>query len=179
MSVTTVWDTVIPGDVYRRLCKVKVLICDVDGVLSDGVMYTDTGVVYKRFDTKDGAGMKELREAGIGLAIITGRNDPCTNHRLEKLGLNPNDIYSNQENKQAAYEAILKEKNVQPHEVAYIGDMMSDWQIMKQVGVSWAPKDAHGFVLKNADIIGSRNGGYGAVAELCDTLIRAVVTCSI
>ena len=152
--------------------QIKLLICDVDGVFSDGRIYLgNNGEELKAFNTRDGYGIKALQEAGVDVAVITGRHSALVEQRMKSLKVKH--IYMGQENKIAAYETLLQNLNLSPEQVAFIGDDSPDLKVMKKVGLSISVPDGHPFVKMNADFITTLNGGFGAVREVCDLLLIA------
>lgn len=157
---------------YRQAEKIKLLICDVDGVFSDGRIYLgNQGEELKAFHTKDGFGIKAILNIGIEVAIITGRRSKIVNDRMQALGV-PH-IYQGQEDKLSAYQALLDTLKLAPQEVAYIGDDVVDLPVMEACGLGIAVNDAHPLVLQKADLITYSKGGFGAVREICDLLLQS------
>ena len=155
-----------------RAADIKLLICDVDGVFSDGRIYLgNQGEELKAFHTRDGYGIKALRQAGIEVAVITGRQSAIVEQRMKSLTVPY--IYQGQENKTAAFRSLLAELQLDASQVAYIGDDLADWQVMQHCGLAVAVKDAHPYLLKHAHLATSLPGGFGAVRELCDLLLIA------
>tara|TARA_R110001583_G_scaffold10698_5_gene49093 strand:- start:11788 stop:12336 length:549 start_codon:yes stop_codon:yes gene_type:complete len=161
----------ISNENYQRATKIKLLICDVDGVFSDGRIYLgNQGEELKAFHTKDGFGMKAIMQAGIEIAIITGRQSSIVENRMKALGVTH--IKQGIEDKLSVYHLLLKELNLSAKEVAYIGDDVVDLPVMKNCGLGIAVFDAHPLVLKEADLITYTKGGFGAVREICDLLLQ-------
>lgn len=156
---------------YQRATQIKLLICDVDGVFSDGRIYLgNQGEELKAFHTKDGFGMKAIMQAGIEIAIITGRQSNIVENRMKALGVNY--IKQGIEDKLNVYHSLLKELNLNHQQVAYIGDDVVDLPVMQNCGLGIAVFDAHPLVLKGADLITYTKGGFGAVREICDLLLQ-------
>ncbi|MFO6423263.1 3-deoxy-manno-octulosonate-8-phosphatase KdsC [Motilimonas sp. KMU-193] len=154
----------------QQFCQIKLLICDVDGVFSDGRIYMgNQGEELKAFHTRDGFGIKAILNADIAVAVITGRQSAIVNNRMTALGV-PH-IFQGQDDKLIAYQQLLKELQLTPNEIAYIGDDVIDLPVMTQVGLGIAVADAHPIVQQQADYITSIKGGYGAVREVCDLLL--------
>jgi len=154
----------------QRASQIKLLICDVDGVFSDGRIYLgNNGEELKAFHTRDGYGIKALRQAGIEVAVITGRNSAIVQQRMSALSVHY--IYQGQENKLAAFNELLQKLQLNAANVAYIGDDLADWQVMQHCGLAVAVKDAHPYLVKHATYTTCLNGGFGAVRELCDLLL--------
>ena len=158
--------------VLNKLKKIKLLLLDVDGVLTDGgIIYHDNGAETKVFNVKDGLGIRLLLEAGIHLGIITGRRSNALSFRCKDLGINL--IYDGVKNKIDVLDALLDQTGVSAEEVAFIGDDLPDLRLMKTIGLSIAVGDAHKMILDNADMVTSANGGQGAVREVCETILKA------
>lgn len=161
----TVTDTV-----FQQASAIRLLICDVDGVFSDGRIYlANNGEELKAFHTRDGYGIKAVRQAGIEVAVITGRRSAIVQKRMTALTVSH--IYQGQENKLAAFNELLLKLQLNASEVAYIGDDLADWAVMQHCGLAVAVKDAHPYLLRQASYVTSLPGGYGAVRELCDLLL--------
>lgn len=158
--------------VQHKLKRIKLLICDVDGVLTDGsIIYNDNGSETKIFNVKDGLGIRLLMEAGVALFIVTGRRSEALHSRCRNLGIDH--IFDNVKDKAAVFDHILGLSGVSDSDVAFIGDDLPDLSIMKRVGLSIAVGDAHEMVLKHADMVTSATGGNGAVREVCEAILKA------
>ncbi|GHG76639.1 3-deoxy-D-manno-octulosonate 8-phosphate phosphatase [Alishewanella longhuensis] len=165
------YQTVGP-EVAARAATVKLLICDVDGVFSDGRIYLGNhGEELKAFHTRDGYGIKALRQAGIEVAVITGRKSAIVEQRMTSLTVPY--IYQGQENKMAAFQQLQQQLQLTPENIAYIGDDLADWEVMQHCGLAVAVNDAHPYLQHYAHLKTSLPGGYGAVRELCDLLLIA------
>ena len=160
----------IEDNVAQSAGAIKLLICDVDGVFSDGRIYLgNNGEELKAFHTRDGYGIKAVRQAGIEVAVITGRRSAIVQKRMSALTVSH--IYQGQENKLAAFNELLQKLQLNANQVAYIGDDLADWAVMQQCGLAIAVKDAHPFLRQRAGYITSLPGGFGAVREVCDLLL--------
>jgi 3-deoxy-D-manno-octulosonate 8-phosphate phosphatase (KDO 8-P phosphatase) len=156
----------------ERAKKVKCLICDMDGVLTNGLLYIDNHFnELKTFHIHDGVGLKLLMTAGIEVAVITGSNNAVVDHRMEQLGITH--YYKNQLNKQAIYQQLKKTLNFADEAFAYIGDDLPDIPIIQQVGLGVAVANAVHQVREIAVWQTELPGGYGAVRELCDLILNA------
>ncbi len=156
----------------NKLKHIKLLILDVDGVLTDGgIIYNDNGVETKIFNVKDGLGIRLLMQAGINLCIATGRRSNALYNRCKNLGIEH--IFDGADDKAAIFDLILDRTGVSAEQVAFIGDDLPDLALMKKVGLSIAVADAHKTVLKNADMVTSTKGGNGAVREACEAILKA------
>lgn len=160
----------ISEDISQRAKHIKLLICDVDGVFSDGRIYLgNNGEELKAFNTRDGYGIKAVQSAGIDVAIITGRQSKLVEQRMKSLTVKH--IYQGHENKVDAYQQMLDKLSLTPSQVAYIGDDIPDLAVMEQVGLSISVPDGHPYVKIKSDHITSLKGGFGAVREICDLLL--------
>lgn len=160
----------ITADVSDRARKIKLLICDIDGVFSDGRIYLgNNGEELKAFNTKDGFGIKELINAGFEVAVITGRHSQIVQQRMTSLTVQH--IYQGQENKLIAYQELKDTLNLTDEQIAYIGDDGPDLPVMEKVGLAVAVNDAHPVIKKLAHYTTQQRGGFGAVRELTDLLI--------
>ena len=159
-------------DILDRAEKIKLVIFDVDGVLTDGRLYFDhEGREYKTFHARDGLGLRFLREFGIEMAVISGRRSDIVERRLRAFGITL--IYQGYEEKLAAFERILKERPYSLAEIAYVGDDLLDLPVMRRVGLAIAVQDAHVLVKQQAHWVTALPGGRGAVREVCDLLLEA------
>lgn len=152
--------------------KIKLLILDVDGVLTTGhVIFDDDGREIKVFHAKDGAGIKYWHRAGHSSAIITGRpGSGGLKRRCEELDIV--DVYQNVKEKIPSFEALLKKHNLSPHEAAYIGDDLTDMPVMRRVGFSAAVSNAVSEVRELADFVSELPGGEGAVREIIEHILK-------
>lgn len=156
----------------EKLKPIKLLLLDVDGVLTDGkILYNDTGEEIKAFDVKDGHGIKLLLRSGMEVALVTGRESQVVLHRARDLGIEQ--VYQNVKNKIEIYETILKEKKLSDTSVAFIGDDLVDIPVLRRVGFSATVWDAMPEVKEVVDYTASRRGGEGAVREICELLLKA------
>lgn len=162
----------LPAALYQQIAATKLLICDVDGVFSDGRIYLgNQGEELKAFHTRDGFGVKAIVRHGIDVAVITGRRSQIVQKRMENLDVRY--IYQGQEDKQQAFAELLQKTGLMATECAYIGDDVPDLKIMQQVGLSVAVADAHPLVRQHASYCCQSNGGFGAVREICDLLLQS------
>ncbi|NUZ11808.1 3-deoxy-manno-octulosonate-8-phosphatase KdsC [Pseudoalteromonas sp. McH1-7] len=160
----------ISTDAWQKATQIKLLICDIDGVFSDGRIYLgNNGEELKAFNTKDGFGIKALVNCGIEVAVITGRHSQIVQQRMTSL--NVTHIYQGQENKLVAYEALKTQLNLKDADIAYIGDDGPDLPVMEQVGFAVAVNDAHPLIKRIAHYTTLMPGGFGAVRELTDLLM--------
>jgi len=156
----------------NQLAKIKLLLLDVDGVLTDGrIIYDNHGNELKAFDVKDGHGLKMVQRAGIKVGIITGRRSDVVSRRAQELGIEI--LYQGALRKLEPYLEILSEQGLIDGQVAYVGDDIVDLPILHRVGFSATVADAVPDLFPCVDYITSRPGGGGAVREVCDLLVRA------
>jgi 3-deoxy-D-manno-octulosonate 8-phosphate phosphatase (KDO 8-P phosphatase) len=159
-------------DIFERAKRVKLIVFDVDGVLTDGKLYySDDGQETKAFHSRDGHGMKMLQDTGVEIGIITGRTSKLVGHRMANLGVKH--VYQGQAEKLPAFLALIEKLGVQADEVAYVGDDVIDLPIMHRVGLSVAVQDAHDFVKKHAHWQTPSKGGCGAARDICELIMEA------
>ncbi len=159
-------------DVLQRAAEIRLLIFDVDGVLTDGGLFIDAdGREHKVFHSRDGHGMKMLQHSGVDIAIITGRSSPAVKHRMASLGIEY--LYQGQQDKLPAYHALLEQLSLAPRQVAYVGDDVVDLPVMRQVGLAVAVQDAHELVKRHAHWITAHGGGRGAARDVCELIMEA------
>lgn len=150
--------------------RIRLLLTDVDGVLTDGgVYYGEKGEVMKRFNIRDGMGAVRLRQAGIETGIITGEVSPSVSRRAEKLKIGR--VILGCDDKSGALDEILSEGTWAPEEIAYIGDDVNDLEIMQRVGLSATPSDGLPQIRAIADYICTLPGGHGAFREFAEFLL--------
>jgi 3-deoxy-D-manno-octulosonate 8-phosphate phosphatase (KDO 8-P phosphatase) len=152
--------------------QVRLLIVDIDGVLTDGgLQFDNRGEEYKTFNSLDGHGIRMMLENGIEVAVITGRKSEIVEHRMRDLGVRQ--IYQGYRDKLPAFEKLLRDSGLAPDQVAYIGDDLPDLAIMQRVGFAVAVQNAHSFVKQNCDWITDTPGGKGAVREATDFILKS------
>ncbi|WP_274585086.1 HAD family hydrolase [Neisseria leonii] len=161
-----------PPDIIERARRIKLLIMDVDGVLTDGrIFIRDNGEEIKSFHTLDGHGLKMLGQTGVQTAVITGRDAPSVGIRVQQLGINH--YFKGIHDKRAAYDRLRSLAGVAQEECAFIGDDVVDLPVMVRCGLPAAVPEAHEFTLRHAAYITRRPAGKGAVRELCDLIMHA------
>ncbi len=152
--------------------QVRLLVLDVDGVLSDGaLLYGNSGEETKGFNIADGLGIKLLQRAGIPVAIITGRRSEIVNRRATELGIER--IVQGREDKLTALEELLSEQDIAMDQIAYMGDDLPDLAAIQAVGLGMTVADGDEFVAAHADWRSQRPGGRGAVREACEFILDA------
>ena len=150
---------------------IELLVLDVDGVLTDGgIIRDDAGQQLKRFHVRDGAGIVMWRRLGKQVAIITGKESEVVSHRAEELGIEL--VYQNVGNKREALEELCEQLNIRPSQVAYIGDDLPDLPVMLRVAQPIAVADAAEEVRAVAKYITKYPGGYGAVRDAIEYLLK-------
>ena len=158
-------------DLKAKASKIKMVAFDVDGVMTDGSLtFDENGVEYKTFNAKDGQGIVNLKNAGIITAIITARENGTVKHRFENLGMTR--LFQGQKDKLKAMKQLLEDYNLDFSQVAYMGDDLPDIPVIKEVGLGCCPNDAVDEVKEVATFISAKNGGRGAVREMCDLIYK-------
>lgn len=154
-----------------KLKQIELLLLDVDGVMTDGrIIWDAQGIETKFFNVKDGHGIKLIQRAGIQVGIITGRISPVVDLRAKELGIEI--LHQGALNKLDSYEEIKRRTGLTDHQIAYMGDDVIDVPVIRRVGFSAAPADALDEVLNVVDYVARARGGWGAVRELCDLLLK-------
>ncbi|SEM74876.1 KdsC family phosphatase [Halomonas caseinilytica] len=155
-----------------RLRRVRLLALDVDGVLSDGRLYFHAdGNEIKAFHTLDGHGIKLIRNAGIEVALITGRDSPMVSRRAAALGISH--LHQGIARKLPVLHQLCEQLDITLDQVAYCGDDMPDLAPIFQAGVGISVPGAPSYIRQHADWVTERPGGHGAVREICDALLQA------
>lgn len=158
--------------VHRRAQRVRMVIMDVDGVLTDGGMYySEAGDELKKFNTRDGHGITLLHAAGIMTAFVTRELTPIVTRRAAKLGVT--EVHQGAVDKLPVVKKILEKHGVTPEEVCCIGDDVGDQEVMGYVGFAAAVADALPGIKKVAHYIARKKGGEGAVREVCDLVLSS------
>ncbi|PKG85281.1 3-deoxy-manno-octulosonate-8-phosphatase KdsC [Colwellia sp. 75C3] len=162
----------VQNNILAKAQQIRLLVCDVDGVFSDGRIYLgNDGEELKAFHTKDGFGIKALGASGVDVAIITGRNSSIVANRMKAL--NVAHIIQGQEDKLPALIHLTQQLNIDLNEVAYIGDDVPDLPCIEAVGLGISVADGHPLVLLDADYTTFTRGGFGAVRETCDLIMQS------
>lgn len=157
-----------------RLSQVKLLALDVDGVLTDGgLYYTESGEELKKFNVKDGMGIKLLMSSGIEVAIISANSSSATIHRAKKLGIKH--CFVGIEDKLTILNDICDRLAISLEQVAYVGDDVADLPILQAIGCPMTVADAIAENLKYAVYVTKMPGGRGAIREVCDLIMQAVL----
>ncbi len=158
------------ADLIERLKSVKLFSLDVDGTLTDGgLYYMEDGTEYRRFNVRDGMGIKLSQKAGMEFAIVTASFTPSITHRANRLGIEH--LHLNVQDKVVAIGEICAEKGWSMADVAHIGDDVNDLGILEMVGLPLCPADAIDSVKEKSAYICEKDGGFGAVREICDMIL--------
>ena len=159
-------------DIYRKAESIRLIIFDVDGVLTDGSLFIgDDGQEYKAFHSKDGHGMVMLQQTGVQIAIITGRTSEVVKIRMASLGIEH--VYQGKREKLPAFEDLLQQTGFDASEIAYVGDDVVDLPVMTRVGLAIAVQDAHALAKQHAHWVTPSGGGRGAAREACELIMDA------
>lgn len=159
-------------DLSNRAKKIKLLLTDVDGVLTDtGVYYGAEGEVLKRFSIRDGMGVERLLQLrGVPTGIITGEMSPAVARRAEKLKIT--ELHLGIKNKLDVLNQVMQARQLAPDEIAYIGDDVNDLEILERVGLAACPSDAMDAVKQKVHYICIKNGGNGCFREVAELIIN-------
>ena len=153
-----------------KLSDVRLVVFDVDGVLTDGrLYYGPDGEMLKQFHVRDGVGIKLLQDFGIPVAVISAKSSPALDRRMKDLGVKY--YCPGSADKWLRLSEIMDELGVQSQHIAYVGDDVIDLQVMTKVGLSIAPADAYKLVIERADIVLQSAGGQGVAREVADLVL--------
>jgi 3-deoxy-D-manno-octulosonate 8-phosphate phosphatase (KDO 8-P phosphatase) len=158
------------AEVRKRVERVRILVLDVDGVMTDGrLIYHDNGTESKAFDVRDGHGIKMLREAGIETALISGRSSPLVEKRAADLGIT--EVIQGVRDKVEHLETILSARNLGFNEAAFMGDDVVDLTVMNRVGFAVVVADGSEYLFDTAHYVTLAPGGRGAVREVAELIL--------
>lgn len=156
----------------ERASLIQCLICDVDGVLTNGhITYSESGEELKSFNSLDGLGLKTLQSQGIHVAIITSRQSPIVTQRMQELGIEH--LYQGQKQKLSCFMELKTRLDLKEQNIAYVGDDLPDLSAINAAGLGVAVANAHPIILQHAQWVTSKAGGQGAVREVCDLILTA------
>lgn len=159
-------------DILERAANIRLVIFDVDGVLTDGkLFFDDDGNEYKSFHARDGHGIKMLRGSGVEVAVISGRQSKSVGRRMASLGIS--NVFQGQEDKLVAFNTLCGKLDLEPRQVAHVGDDLLDLPLMTRVGLAVAVNDANPGIVPYAHWRTSVVGGCGAAREVCDLIMKA------
>ncbi len=162
----------LPNEILVKAQNIKLLVLDVDGILTDGKLYfSDKGDEIKTFSTLDGQGIKLLQNSGIEVALITGRTSKIVTLRAKELGIKQ--LIQGCEEKLDALNTILESMNLNFQQVAYMGDDLPDLACIRRAGFGATVPNANPVILQHALCCTERSGGQGAVREICDLILQA------
>ena len=164
---------IVPDDLRTRLSRIRGIVLDVDGVLTDGSMtFDENGREWKTFDVKDGLGLVLLRDLGYRLGIISSRSSKVVAHRCAELKIPEENVLQGERDKVAAFDLLAKRWSLDAFEIVAVGDDLPDLGILRRAGVGAAPSDAVQIVREAAALQLTKPGGAGAVRELCDLILE-------
>lgn len=162
----------IPLRLRKKAEKIKLLLLDVDGVLTDGGIVIDNrGVETKRFDVHDGQGITLMIRSGIAVGFITSRRSNIVSRRARELGVKL--VYQGVQRKLDAYAAILLKTGLTDEQISYVGDDLADLPVLCRVGFAVAVQDSVAEIRHKADFVTQAKGGYGAVREVSELILKA------
>ena len=162
----------LSAKIRHKAEKVKLLLLDVDGVLTDGrIIIDDFGVETKQFDVRDGLGIVLLMRLGIQVGFITGRSSAVVQHRASELGVRI--VYQRVENKLETYRSIRENSSLQDEQIAYAGDDVIDLPVLRHVGLSITVSNGRPELFSSVDYVTSAKGGRGAVREIAELMLNA------
>lgn len=163
--------TRIPRSLTAKLRRVRLLLCDVDGVLTDATVFIGDGPEFKRFHIRDGLGLVLLRREGIKVGWVSARPSPATTKRAAELKIDF--LHQEKASKSAAVEAILKQAGLTWAQVCYVGDDIVDLGALRRAGVAVAVANAIAEARALADYVTHAPGGHGAVREVAELILKA------
>ena len=157
--------------IRKKLKSIRLLVLDVDGVLTDGQIYIDSkGDEIKKFNVKDGLGIKLLQESNIEIALVSGGSPKSAIHRANRLKIK--NCFFDVKDKKNIVSKLIKIMKLENHQVLYVGDDLNDLCVKNIVGIFATPKDAIKIVKNQADLVLSKNGGDGAIREIAEILLK-------
>jgi len=159
-------------EILDKALRIRLVIFDVDGVLTDGsLFFLPSGEECKVFNSRDGHGMKMLRETGVEIAVITARKSKAVLHRMAGLGIKH--VYQGYQDKIKAFDILLDKLGIDAAQAAYVGDDVVDLPVMRRVGLAITVKDGDPLVARYAHWQVPRRGGCGAVRDVCELIMKA------
>ncbi|MCX7043882.1 MAG: HAD hydrolase family protein [Candidatus Sumerlaeota bacterium] len=158
-------------ELQQRLKEIRMIVLDVDGVMTAGQLILGEADEYKAFSCLDGHGLRMAMRHGLCIAIITGRRSQAVERRAAELGIE--DLFQDAKNKMPFFHELLARHGLQASQALYIGDDLPDLPLMRAAGVGVAVANAHEEVLARADYVTRKNGGEGAVREMIDMVLKA------
>lgn len=162
----------VPDDVLERAAGIKLVLFDVDGVMTDGSLFIgDDGQEYKAFNSLDGHGLKMMQRSGIDAGIITGRTSEVVKHRVSDLGIRH--VYQGCADKLPVYEELINKLGISAEETAYVGDDVVDLPVMLRCGLAITVANGHPLVKKHSHWATPSPGGRGACREVAEMMMFA------
>jgi len=162
----------IPPALRKKARKIRVLLLDVDGVLTDGaITINDRGEEIKTFNVRDGQGIKLLRESGVEVGLISARSSRAVSYRARELGIHM--VYQGVRDKVEAFERMKAKRGYKDSEVAYVGDDLMDLPLLRAAGLAITVRDGCQELKSRVDYVTNQRGGCGAVREVAELLLRA------
>lgn len=161
----------VPAQVLARARPVRLVLFDVDGVLTDGRVILGEADEHKAFDIKDGHGLRMLAAQGVATGILTGRRSGAVARRAGELGIRH--VHQGCSDKLAVGQGLLRDLGLAPEHVAYVGDDVVDLPLLCRVGFAAAPRDAHPLVRRHVHWVAPSAGGRGAAREVCELVLHA------
>lgn len=155
----------------QALAKIKLLVLDVDGVMTDGGLYLGAREEMKRYNSRDGAGIKYAMRFGVGVAVITGRESESVTRRCSELGIA--EVHQKQLDKLPALTGLLERLGLKPEEAAVMGDDLMELPMMREAGLGIAVADSAPEVRRHADYVTRTRGGEGAIREVVEMILKA------
>ncbi len=161
-----------PDNLIHLAEKIKLVITDIDGVLSDGKVYLDQkDNELKAFNIKDGLAIKWLLSHQIPVAVITGRSSQVVSRRMKELGVT--EVHQNQPDKRQCFNSLLAKHHLSEHQIAYLGDDLPDLPLINRCGLGVAVADAHWYLKQQADWLTPHPGGQGAFRDLAELILSS------
>lgn len=159
------------ADALARAAKIRLVVMDVDGTLTDGRIYMGPeGEALKKFSVKDGLGLSMLHKAGVGTAIITGRESKILEHRAAELNITS--VWQGYKDKREAWQKIKEQEKLNDKEIAYIGDDLNDLYLLMKAGLACCTADAQSEIRRVSHLISAYNGGDGAVRDIVEFILK-------
>lgn len=164
---------ILPEDLRTRLARIRGIVLDVDGVLTDGSMtFDEEGHEWKTFDVKDGLGLVLLRDLGYKLGVVSSRKSKVVTHRCAELKIPEDNVLQGERDKVAAFDLLARRWGLEAFEIVAVGDDLPDLGMLRRAGVGAAPAGAVAIVREAAALQLTKPGGAGAVRELCDLILE-------
>jgi 3-deoxy-D-manno-octulosonate 8-phosphate phosphatase (KDO 8-P phosphatase) len=164
----------LPPQIREKLEPIRLLVLDVDGVLTDGTLYySSNGEEFKTFNVRDGLGLRLLMDSGFEVGVITGRSSPAVSARCAELGLKEKLVFLGSKDKDADLDKLLAILEITDQQMAAMGDDLPDLPMLGRAGFSFCPADAAPEVAAGCHHVCGNDGGRGAVREAAELLLKA------